>query len=316
MTRTLPVLIFFVLLAGFLMTGCNEGGSLVETRGLPDRFDRGTIHISCDESFKPVIDAQVAAYEALYPETKIIVHYKPEADCLRDFTVDSIRMILATRGFSPAEKQLIIDSLLLEPEQLTIARDLIAVIVHPASSDTMFNMQEIKDLLSGKAKKNLIPVFDGAKATSTVRFMLDSMLRGDSLSERVVAANSSREVISYVSRVSNAVGFVGYSWIGNMDDTAQVSTLRNVKLAYVESTDSANAYVIPSQYFIYTGTYPMVRDLVYTLKEKHIGLAHGFAHFLEKNDKGQLIFRRAYIMPLRSPSFVRDAELREKINNQ
>ena len=34
----------------------------------------------------------------------------------------------------------------------------------------------------------------------------------------------------------------------------------------------------------------MVRDLVYTLKERHMGLGHGFAHFLYTM-QGQLIFR-------------------------
>jgi phosphate transport system substrate-binding protein len=58
----------------------------------PDTWDKGTIHISVDESFKPVIDAQVQVYEANHPGTKIIVHYKPEAECLKDLLVDSVRI--------------------------------------------------------------------------------------------------------------------------------------------------------------------------------------------------------------------------------
>jgi phosphate transport system substrate-binding protein len=53
--------------------------------------------------------------------------------------------------------------------------------------------------------------------------------------------------------------------------------------------------------------------VVYTLKEKHQGLAHGFAHFLYTM-QGQLIFRRAYIMPVILPNYVRDAELDSTIN--
>jgi len=37
-------------------------------------------------------------------------------------------------------------------------------------------------------------------------------------------------------------------------------------------------------------------------------LAHGFAHFLYTM-QGQLIFRRAYIMPVILPNYVRDAVL-------
>jgi phosphate transport system substrate-binding protein len=300
----LNMVCLFVLMA----SGCKPKS----TDDLSDRFNRGTIYISCDESFKPVIDQEITVYQASFPNTRIIVQYKPEADCFRDFGVDSIKMVIATRGFSEAEKQVVLDSSRISPEQETVARDLIAVIVNPAAKDSFFTMAEIRDLLSGKLKENLIPVFDGTKATSTVRFMLDSVLRGQSFGSNVVAAQSSVEVLDYVAKVPNAVGFVGFSWIGNNDDTAQLSFMKKIKLAYVESTDSAGAYVKPSQLFIYTKTYPMVRDLVYVVKEDHLGLAHAFANFLA-GDRGQLIFRRSYLMPVLRTNYIRDAQLKETL---
>jgi phosphate transport system substrate-binding protein len=275
-----------------------------------DKFNRGTIYISCDESFKPVIDAEVEVYQASYPDAHIIVQYKPEADCLRDFAVDSIRMIIATRGFSEKERQFMIDSLKVGPVQATVAHDAIAVIIHPDAKDSFFTMDRIRDLVSGNLKENLIPVFDGLKATSTVRFMIDSVLRGKSLGKNVVAAQSSEGVIDYVSKTPNAVGFIGVSWVGNKEDSSQQSFLKKIKLARLESTDSANAYVLPVQYLIYTKSYPMVRDLVYVLREQQYGLGGAFANFL-KGDRGQLIFRRAYLQPAKKPFYVRRAELKE-----
>ena len=275
-----------------------------------DKYDRGTIHISCDESFKPVIEAQIAVYENSYPDAKIIAHYKPEADCLRDFAVDSIRMIIATRGFTEGERSFMIDSMKIGPEMAKVAYDAIAVVVHPQAQDSFFTMQEIRDLVGGKLKKNLIPVFDGVKATSTVRFMIDTVLKGGNLGPNVVAAKSSEGVLDYVSKTPNAVGFLGVSWVGNKDDTAQLSFLKKVRIARVESTDSANAFVLPVQYLMYTRTYPMVRDLVYVLKEHHLGLGKGFANFL-KSERGQLVFRRAYLYPALRPFYVRRAELKE-----
>ena len=63
----------------------------------------GTIHISVDESFKPVIDSQIKVFESLYSDAHIVVQYKPEAECLRDLNVDSIRMVIVTRGLSETE---------------------------------------------------------------------------------------------------------------------------------------------------------------------------------------------------------------------
>ena len=263
---------------------------------LPDTRSRGTIYVSADESFKPIIDSQVQVYEANHPGTKIIVQYKPEADCLQDFATDSIRMVIATRGFSDDEKDFMIDSMKVVPEKMIVARDAIAVIVNPNAPDSLFTMKEMKQLLTGKFKKNLIPVFDGVKATSTVRFIIDSVLRTDTLTSKAVAARTSEGVIDYISKNPDAVGFIGVSWIGNKEDSTQLSFLKKVRIAAIESTDIPGAFVKPYQANIYTLRYPMVRDLVYNLKENHKGLGHGFADFMS-GEIGQLIFKRAYLFP-------------------
>jgi phosphate transport system substrate-binding protein len=294
---------FFILLVSGFLTGCDNSAEVKN-----DRFDTGVLHISCDESFKPVIDAQIQVYQSLYPKTKIIAHYKPEAECLSDFAVDSIRLIITTRGFTKKEEEYMNNSLQVAPSAVTVAYDAIAVIVHPTAKDSFFTVPDLKQLINGKYKKNLIPVFDGLKATSTVRFMLDSVLRGESLGKNVVAAENSQGVIDYVSKTPNAVGFIGISWIGNRDDSAQVLALKKVQLARLESTDSAGGFVLPVQYLIYSRTYPLIRDLVYVLKEKHTGLAHGFAGFM-RSDRGQLLFRRSYLYPAIRSFYVRDTEL-------
>ena len=134
-----------------LFNSCNSASN--EETGSAESLRKGTIHISADESFKPVIDSQVQVFESSYPEAKIIVHYKPEADCLKDFAVDSIRMVIATRGFSENEKAFISDSMGVNPSKLVIAYDAIAVIVNPKSADTLFTMVS---LIIGSSHKNNI----------------------------------------------------------------------------------------------------------------------------------------------------------------
>ena len=111
-----------------------------------------------------------------------------------------------------------------------------------------------------------------------------------------MAASSSEEVINYVSNHPDVVGFIGVSWIGNPEDTEQLSFLKKIRVAAVESTDIPQSYVKAYQANIHMLRYPMVRDLVYTLKDKHKGLGFAFAGFL-CGDIGQLIFRRAYLVP-------------------
>jgi phosphate transport system substrate-binding protein len=302
-----PVFTIFVCLV-FVFPGCKSYEE--QKKELADTKDRGTIHISADETFKPIIDAQVKVYEANHPGTKIIVHYKPEAECLKDLGVDSIRMVIATRGFSRGEEQFIMDSLKVGPAKLVVARDAIAVIVHPRSEDSLFSMKEIREILTGKFNRDLIPVFDGVQATSTVRFIVDSILKDEPLSPKAVAARSSTGVIDYVAKTPGTVGFLGVSWIGNKEDSSQLSFLKKVKMVHLESTDNPDQYVLPYQVNIYMMNYPMVRDLVYNLKEGHQGLGRGFANFLS-GEIGQLIFKRAYLVPARNNFILREARLRE-----
>src|SRR5450432_2968571 len=76
-----------------------------------DTLTSGTIHISVDESFKPVIDEQIKVFEGSYQGAKIIAHYKPEAECLRDILRDSLtRMVIVTRGLTSKEEKYFKDS--------------------------------------------------------------------------------------------------------------------------------------------------------------------------------------------------------------
>lgn len=290
----------------FLLNSC---GSKTEEQQT-DTIDSGTIYISADESFKPVIDSEIQVFQAQHPNAKIIPFYKPEADCIRDLAVDSIRMVIITRRPTEQEENFIVDSFKLGPQSLVLAKDAVAVIVNPSAPDSLFTMGEVRQIVTGRFKKNLIPIFDGIHATSTVRFIIDSVLRGDALTSRAMAAKTSEGVIDYVSKNPDAVGFIGVSWVGNHDDTTQQSFLKKVKMASLESTDIPGHYVLAWQANIYTGRYPMTRDLVYILKEKHTGLGKGFANFLS-GEQGQLIFKSAYLWPMQMNFNIRVTKLNE-----
>lgn len=297
-----------LLLICLFQIGCRSYEQ--QEKDLPDSKYRGTIHVSADESFKPVIDELVQVYESTYRGTIIMVQYKPEAECLKDLLVDSIRMIIVTRRFTDDERDVIIDSLKVGPKSMTIARDGIALIVNPSMPDTLLKMKDVKEILTGTYKKKLIPVFDGVKATSTVRFIIDSVLQGDSITPQAMAARSSEGVIDYVSKNKDVVGFLGVEWIGNPEDTSQLSFLKKVKVVSIESTDIPDSYVKAYQANIYIKRYPMVRDLVYILKENYRGLGTGFANFIS-GEIGQLIFKRAYLAPVQKNFGIRPVKLKE-----
>jgi phosphate transport system substrate-binding protein len=283
-----------------------------------DTLTSGTIHISVDESFKPVIDEQIKAFEGSYPNAKIIAHYKPEAECLRDILRDSLtRMAIVTRGLTRKEEDFFKDSLNYHPRWDEIATDAIAVVVNSLSSDTIFSTQRLRDQLSGSMGNKEQIIFDGLSATSTVRFAIDSILKGKRFDTSVVrAVKNSAEVLNYVAANENAIGLVGISWIGNPEDTAQVRMLKKVKLAYLRCDSCMDSpYIKPDQLNIMLRTYPLVRGLFYILKENYSGLGSGFMNFMQY-ERGQLIFRRAYLGSSKMGFAIRNVRINQELEKE
>ncbi len=296
---------FVFSLTIIIFSGCQDAN----TRTDLDNNESGTIHISVDESFKPVIDSQIQVFEALNPRARIIAEYKPEAECFKDLIKDSTRMIIVTRGLTPEEEKFYKDSLSYSPTWSKVANDAVTVIVNNNASDSLFSMDELRGILEGSTGDKQVAVFDGLSATSTVRYAIDSILKGKTFDpKRVFAEKSSQGVIDYVSQHNNVIGFVGVSWIGNKEDTAQISFLKSIRIASLECTCPEKSYVKPYQVNILRHRYPLVRGLYYILKENYNGLGSGFANFLEY-EKGQLIFRRAYLAPTKMNFTVREATL-------
>ena len=306
----LPAIVIFWVL--FALEGCS---TKKEASYVTDSPTSGTINISVDESFKPVIDELVKVYEGSYPGTKIDVHYKPEAECIKDMLRDSAtRMIIVTRGLTRQEARYFQDTLSYVPISDKVATDAIAIVVNAKSQDSVFSINRLQQQLSGAMGYKQQIIFDGLSATSTVRFAIDSILRGKQFDTGVVrAVKSSREVLDYVAENENAIGIVGNSWIGNPEDTGQLAMLKKVKIAFVKcETCSDTPYVKPSQFSIMSKRYPLVRGLYYVLKENYNGLGSGFVNFM-KYERGQLIFRRAYLWPGIIDFNIRIVKLNDKL---
>ena len=287
--------VLLVALCWLAVAACKNNNKPAE-----DAYDspqKGTIHISVDETFKPVIVEQIKVYQSSYPDAHIIADYKSEADCLRDLQSDSTRMVIVAKGITEEEKDAYKAKLSYRPKSDIIAYDAVSVIVNKESKDSLFTLERLKKLLTADTAAIQV-VVDGNNATSTVRYLLDSVLKGKPMGNNVRAAEGgSRGVIDYVAQTKNAIGFVGSSWVGNMDDPQQVDDSKKVKFALVECKPcDPGTFAKPSPESISYIWYPLVRPLHYILKENSLGLGTGFVTFMSL-ERGQLIFRRSYLVP-------------------
>jgi phosphate transport system substrate-binding protein len=298
-----------VLAIQLVIAGCGGNGA---NKGVQQEdATHGTIRVSVDESFKPVIDSQIKVYQASFPEAHIIAEYKPEAECLKDLMNDSVRMVIVTRGLSRDEVDGLKSKLSFEPQFGLLAFDAVALVTNRQAKDSLFSVDDIKEMLSGNTAYPYKIVMDGVNATSTVRYAIDSILKGNPMSKTTQAAKSSPGVIDYVSKDPKAIGMIGVSWIGNQDDSLQLSFLNKVRIASVRCDYcEGEPYTKPYQANLATSRYPLRRGLYYILKENFTGIGTGLMNFMVY-ERGQLIFKSAYLLPARMNFDVRKASIGE-----
>ncbi len=265
-------------------------------QAVTDTPSEGTIHISVEQSFKPFIDEQLKVFASSYPKANIIVHYKSEIECMKDLVEDSTRMVLVTRGLDKKEQEGFKTQLSFNPTFGILAYNAVAVIVHQQAKDTVFTMKDLQDRLIGKKQGTV--VMDGTNLTGIVRFLKDSLAKNNTLGKNVMAAAGSQAVIEYVAAHPEAIGFVGMNWIGDTYDQKQAEYRKKVKTGLVECTlcIEKGYFSHPSPSTISQGQYSLSLPIYFILKENSPGLGSGFLNFMSL-ERGQLIFRRSFLVP-------------------
>ncbi|MBR5323326.1 MAG: substrate-binding domain-containing protein [Muribaculaceae bacterium] len=309
---------FILLIAVLTLFSCGSRGP----KKVIDTPTSGVIIITSDESFAPIMEEEIDLFEYRYPNASIIPIYKSEVEAMDLLLSDSVKFAVTTRDFTQAEKELI-RSKKKRPISFRIAKDAIALIINKNNPDSMLTVQQVKDILTGKISswqdinpksrlRELSLTFDN-KNSSTVRYALDSICKGEPLSgKNIYAQGTNEKVIDYVAATPGAIGVIGASWVGNENDSTNMSFSDRVKVVAMSRdgvATAANSYQ-PYQAYIALDYYPFTR-YVYALDiSSYTGLARGFSNFLA-SDKGQLIILKAGMMPTTQQVVIKPVKITE-----
>lgn len=292
-----------VFITGVFLAACESGNKNAPT----DTLSAGSIEISVDETYQPIIEEEIKVFDSSFPEAHIKASYKPESECIKDFINGKARLILVTRELSANEKQ-VLEQNKVVPTALPLAKDAVAVILHTSSTDTVLGISQLKGILTGTFSKKYTVVFDN-QGSSTLRYMLDSLIPGEKLGSGVYAAKGNAAVIDYVTKNPDAIGFLGVSYVSDYNDPGELAFVDKVKIAAIMN-DSLQQAFKPYQAYIAQHAYPLTRNLYYINRETYPGLGTGFANFLAR-ERGQLIFKQSRLFPLRSNVIIREAAINQ-----
>ena len=270
----------------------------------------GEIYISVDESLQPVIRAEAETFEALYPNATIHPIYMPGEEAIEAMLVsDSIRLAVVTRKLKRNEERLLVQKTI-PPDYSEVAKEGIAILAHKDNPIHTFTNEQLFQILSGETlywneinsnfnqkQKKIVLVFDNAKS-GIIAFLRDSILAGKSFAPDLYALKHSEEVLDYVSKTPNSMGFIGISWISDIDNRDAKAWREKIKLVYLEKNEESmnctdkRQFFGPFQSFLYQNCYPLTRTIYTIGRESGIGLGTGFVAYLD-GPSGQRIFHKS-----------------------
>jgi phosphate transport system substrate-binding protein len=277
---------------------------------LPDSPTSGNIRIEADESFRPIVEAEISIFTSLYKNGKITPAYKPEKDIISDFLNDSVDIFFS--AWAPSEE--LIKKLLetqVVAKTLTVAHDALALVIPRENADTLLTYDNVKDIFTGKITswKQINPeskqgdlkvIFDNDKSAN-IRYLKERFSLPDQLPSNFFAVKNNPEVVNYVSKTPGSMGVLSVNWISDSDDSTSMSFSNKIRVVAVsqEFLDK-NTFYKPFQGSIYDKSYPFVRDINIISRETSFGLGSGFTAWVS-GEQGQRIILKSGLVPATMP---------------
>jgi ABC-type phosphate transport system substrate-binding protein len=294
----LPGIVIFII-------SCKGG-----TTEFKDTPTSGDIKITVDESFQPLIDAEVFTFTQLYTNAKIKTQYKPEYDVINDFMNDSVKVIVTSKRLTDDQVQYLRDTLVVA-RTISYAWDALTLVTNKKNYDTLINYSDIRDIFLGTKKewKDLDPksrlgsiriIFDNTKS-GNIRYFKELFEIKTDLPNNFYAMKSNTEVIDFVSRNPDALGIVSRNWISDKDDSLSMNLIKKINIIGVsQQFINDGSYYRPDQGFIYDKSYPFVREVFLISRETYNGLGTGFIQWATA-EQGQKIVLKSGLVPATMP---------------
>lgn len=301
---------FFAALAitvtatGFLASCKNQGTAFRETP------TSGDIIIKADESFRPIVDAEIATFTSFYKYAFITPEYESEKELMADFLNDSVKVIVTSWVPTEEQKELLLASLVVVRTN-TVAYDALALVLNKSNMDSLLTYENVQDIFTGKitdwkqinnsSKLGTINVIFDNERSGNIRYFKEKFDLPDQLPLNFFAVKSNPEVIDYVASSPSSIGIVSVNWISDREDSLSMSFINRIKVAAISTPylDKSSFYM-PVQGSIYDRSYPFVRDVYIVSRETFSGLGSGFMSWVA-GEKGQRIILKSGLVPATMP---------------
>lgn len=190
-----------------------------------------------------------------------------------------------------------------DPREFVIARDAIAVIVHPSNPVDRLTLQELSLIYKGEIKnwselggedREIVRLSRETNSGTHVYFLESVIRMGNPDDESIFSADtlllpSSEGIIAEVKDNPNAIGYDSLGYI-----------TEDVKLIAVSSIEQPDVYILPSLETVNDNSYLISRNLfMYTLEDP-VGVVKDYMDWILSPDAQQIVQELGFIPVINS----------------
>lgn len=277
--------------AMLLLFSCNTS---VDESNKSD-WKKGKAVIAADENLHPLLLQFKQIFENEYPEAQIDFNFQANDSIINAFVRGSYTSGIITRSMSAGE---INNSGIAHQHKIKeriFAFSGIALIANNTFPDSVVDLSQVPVYLQNASAEI---IFDNA-SSGIARHLMQLLKLSSAEIKKAKSVGSAESVIDYVRIKNNAIGFIPYSSISDLDNKKVVSTLNSIKLMDVKWNDTT--YSI-SQQAIAKEHYPLWQPLNFLLSGNQEPVAEAFMNFLQKGKASKMLLKAGLVpanMPIR-----------------
>jgi len=182
----------------------------------------------------------------------------------------------------------------IHPNEIVVARDGIAVIVHPDNIVKELTLQQLSNIFTGKSLRwsdvsgadEEIIVLSRESSSGTYVFFQEMVMKKQDYTQKAKLLPATSAIIQSTSTDRTAIGYIGLGYALAAKD--------KVKIVAIKADDSSPA-VMPSDQTVKTGQYPIARPLYFYLNGDPKGTVKQFIDFCLSTEGQSIVTNTGYV---------------------
>jgi len=244
--------------------------------GLGCQRSKAGITVAGSTSVEPFAELLAEEYMSQHPGSRIYVQGGGSTAGIEAAITHAANIGMSSRNLIDDEKKLY---------AVTIARDAIAVIVHPMNPIQNLSLDQIRDIFSGKIKNwkalggpnHPIDVVTREEGSGTRESFQKFVMRKEDISLGALVQDSNGAVRQVIATDPNAIGYIS---LGLVNDEVKA-----LKLSGVE----------PNLINVYDGRYTLVRPFLFVSDGEPVGEAKSFSDFVLSPPAQKLLLKEGLV---------------------